>query len=89
MPAPVLTPGQRRLRNDSMTWSVATPTWVVPRWIIPRTDASTPRTAATSLPVAIARGGKGVIVPEQFVGAVDEIHVHWGLQHQSISARAS
>ena len=43
--------------------------------IIPSTDVSTPRTAPTSRPSAIARGRKGVVVAEQLVRAVDEMNV--------------
>ena len=44
-PAPVLYPGQRSLRNDSITWSVATPTCVDPVSIICSTECSTPAAA--------------------------------------------
>src|ERR1019366_2561333 len=45
------------LRNDSMTWSVATPTCVAPSPSIPRTDPTTPLTAATSSPAELRCGG--------------------------------
>ncbi len=54
MPAPVLYPGHRSLRKDSMTVSVATPTCVAPPAISSSTERITPRvalrpSAATSL----------------------------------------
>ena len=49
-PAPVLYPGQSSLRNDSITWSVATPRWVAPSSRIVMMVPSTPRTAPTSSP---------------------------------------
>jgi hypothetical protein len=45
-PAPVLYPGHRSFRNDSITWSVATPMCVASPSIMPSTVPSTPRTAA-------------------------------------------
>ena len=56
-PSPVLYPGHRSLRNDSMTWSVATPTCDAPALSIESTDCTTPRTAPTSPPSALTRGG--------------------------------
>ena len=57
MPAPVLYPGQRSLRKDSMTWSVATAMWVAPRSSMPRSEASTPRTAPAGRPSRSVAGG--------------------------------
>ena len=57
MPAPVLYPGHRSLRNDSITWSVATPTWVAPSPSSWSTEPTTPLTAATSCPAALRCGG--------------------------------
>ncbi len=57
IPSPVLYPGHRALRNDSMTWSVATPMCVAPRRRNPSMDVSTPRTTAISRPCA-SRGGR-------------------------------
>ena len=45
IPSPVLYPGHSSLRNDSMTWSVATPTCVAPPSSIWATEWSTPATA--------------------------------------------
>ena len=45
MPAPVLYPAHSRFRNDSMTWSVATPIFNAPPSIISSTVLSTPITA--------------------------------------------
>ena len=56
-PSPVLYPGHRSLRNDSMTWSVATPTWDAPPATMDSTDCTTPRTAPTSPPSELGRGG--------------------------------
>ena len=47
-PSPVLYPGHSALRNDSMTWSVATPRWVAPPSSIPSTLPTTPRTARSA-----------------------------------------
>ncbi len=49
-PALVLYPGHMSLRNDSITWSVATPICVAPSSSSPRTEPRTPRTASTSMP---------------------------------------
>ena len=56
-PSPVLYPGHMSLRKDSTTWSVATPTWVARAASIDSTDCTTPRTAPTSPPSELARGG--------------------------------
>ena len=61
-----------------MTWSVATPTCVAPSSSMPITDASTPRTAPTSMPDGVARRRHGEVVAEELVGAVDEVDVHGG-----------
>ena len=58
MPALVLYPGHRSLRNDSMTWSVATPTWVAPSSSSWSTVPSAPRVAATSCPSAVTCEGR-------------------------------
>ena len=50
IPALVLYPAHISFRNDSTTWSVATPTCVAPPEIIPSTESTTPRTAPTSTP---------------------------------------
>src|SRR5205814_6196174 len=45
-PADVLYVGHISLRDDSMTWSVATPTWVAPSATSWSTEPSTPLVAA-------------------------------------------
>ena len=62
IPALVLYPRQSVLRNDSMTWSVATAMCVAPPLIMPSTDPTTPRTAATSHTVGVAHRRKRVVV---------------------------
>ena len=49
IPAPVLYSGQRSFRNDSITWSVATPRWVPPPSMVSSTVCSTPATAPYGL----------------------------------------
>ena len=62
------------LRNDSITWSVATPMCVATRlFSMPRIEPSTPRTAATSTPLVSCGLRHRVVVPEQLVRAVDEM----------------
>jgi hypothetical protein len=48
--------GQRSLRNDSMTVSVATPTWVAPSPMRPSTERSTPRVPAVRDDAATSAG---------------------------------
>ena len=58
MPEPSLYPAHRSLRNDSMTWSVATPMWVAPSSSRVRHVPTTPRAAATSMPSAAMCSGR-------------------------------
>ena len=69
-----LVAGDRSLRNDSMTWSVATPAWVTPS---PSAQhrAEHPPARATSRP-ARSSGRRAEEVAEQLVGAVDQVHLH-------------
>ena len=52
-----LVAGPQSFRKDSITWSVATPTWVAPSSRIVTTVPSTPPTAPTSCPVESRREG--------------------------------
>src|SRR5580700_12259058 len=56
-PSLVLYPGYKSFRNDSTTWSVATPMWVAPRSSMDRTEVRTPRTAPISWPFASFAAG--------------------------------
>ena len=57
-PSPVLYPSYSSLRNDSMTWSVATPTWVAPSSRRVTMLRSTPRVAPTSSPAWLTCDGR-------------------------------
>jgi hypothetical protein len=56
-----------------MTWSVATPTCVVPFSIISRIECSTPATAPKGLGFALLEAAPAVELAKQLVGAVDEV----------------
>ena len=57
MPAPVLYPSKISLRKLSMTWSVATPTWVAPDSRRRAMLSTTPRAAPISMPAGSLLGG--------------------------------
>ena len=60
-----------------MTWSVATPRCVAPSSSMPNTDCTTARVPPTSTPVRVeVPGPRREVLPEELVGAVDEMHAH-------------
>jgi hypothetical protein len=68
--------GHRSLRNDSITWSVATATWVAPSSNMESTE---PGHAAGGGHLPTVGGHvrrQGEVVAEQLVGAVDQVDVH-------------
>jgi hypothetical protein len=59
IPALDLYVGHTSLRNDSITWSVATPTWVAPSCSLVNTDWTTPRVAPIATPALSRCPGRG------------------------------
>ena len=65
-----------------MTWSVATPMWVTPPSSSASTDAEDAARRADLPPVGVPGRRHGEEVPEQLVGAVDEVDQHeWDLSN--------
>ena len=74
MPSPFLYVGQRSLRNDSMTWSVATPMCVAPSSSIMNTLFTTARVRADLDAVGVLMAGtRREELAEELVGPVDEV----------------
>ena len=88
-PAPVLYPAQRSLRNDSMMWSVATPDVgrAVLEQVEHRRDHAADRADVDAVGIDVLR--PRVVVPEQLVGAVDEVDVHGGTVRLRANGEAS
>ena len=58
-----------------MTWSLATPTWVAPSVTSCSVEATTPMVAAYGTASDVA-GHLAEMLPEQLVGAVDQMNTH-------------
>ena len=85
MPSLVLYPTHRSLRNDSTTWSVATPTCVAPCSSMPSTEPTHPAHRRDLDPVGVDVRRHAEVVAEQLVGAVDEMDLECRLVDHAAS----